>query len=157
MIREIENIKKTRAYLLNSINSLSVDELNEIPQGFNNNIIWNLGHMVAAQQGVCYLRRGAQLAVEEKYWLNYKPGSKPAEFIDAAEVQAIKDLLFTTLDRLSTDYGRNIFNNYSAWTTRYGTELGSIDDAIRFLPYHEGLHGGTIMVMIKLVTKHETI
>ena len=157
MNKEIDNLKKTRSYLLKAIEELSVDELNEIPAGFNNNIIWNLGHMVAAQQGICYIRGGAQLNVEEKYWLNYKPGSKPEKFIDAEEVRAVKDLMITTLDRLTNDYGTDLFKNYTAWATRYGTELGSIDDAIRFLPYHEGLHGGTIMAMIKLVRKQQTV
>src|SRR6476660_6308335 len=97
---QIETIRKTRTALLTLIQELSVEELNEIPAGFNNNIIWNVAHLVAAQQGVCYLRAGLPLRIEEKYFLPYKPESKPAHYVAAEEVEAIKALLFSTLDQL---------------------------------------------------------
>ncbi len=60
--------------------------------------------------------------------------------------------MLSTLDRLAMDYETNVFDNYVQWTTRYGPELASVDDAISFLLYHEGLHAGTIMALKKLVT-----
>ncbi len=72
MNKNIDYIKKGRNYLFDAIQNISVAQLNEIPVSFNNNIIWNLAHMMAAQQGVCYLRAGAQLVVEEKYFNDYK-------------------------------------------------------------------------------------
>ncbi len=50
MNNKIEKIKKTRRFLLNLVSELSTDQLNEIPPDFNNNIIWNMGHLIAAQQ-----------------------------------------------------------------------------------------------------------
>ena len=49
---QIETIRKTRSFLLDYIKELNIEQLNKIPAGFNNNIAWNLGHLVAAQQGV---------------------------------------------------------------------------------------------------------
>ncbi len=151
MNKTINDIKSARLFLLNIISDLSVDQLNKIPAGFNNNIIWNLAHMIAAQQGVCYMRAGKPIVVEEKYFAEYKPGTKPEQQVDKAEVQKIKDLLFTTLDHLAADYETNMFENYKTWTTRYGAELASINDAISFLLYHEGLHSGVILAIKKLV------
>ena len=153
MNKDIDYIKKTRQFLLNTINDLSVDQLNEIPAGFNNNIIWNLAHLVAAQQGICYMRAGAPITVEEKYFTEYKPGTKPGEYMDATEVQKIKDLMLLTLDRLTSDHETNVFDNYPAWTTRTGPELSSVDDALAFILYHEGLHTGAIMDLKKMVSK----
>ncbi len=48
MNKDIDYIKKARYYLLDGIKDLSADQLNQIPEGFNNNILWNLAHMVAA-------------------------------------------------------------------------------------------------------------
>lgn len=151
MNKDIDNIKRVREYLLTIIKDLSVKQLNETPQGFNNNIIWNIAHVIAAQQGVCYLRAGLPLVVEEKYFTQYKPGTKPEQFVDETEINKIKELMFSPLDVLAHDYEKNIFNNYPAWTTRYGTELTSINDALSFLIYHEGLHSGVIMSLKKLV------
>ena len=53
-MRQFEILKLTRQYLLNDIKDLTVEQLNEVPAGFNNNIIWNVAHMLATQQGICY-------------------------------------------------------------------------------------------------------
>lgn len=151
MHQQIETIRKTRQALLNVIQDLSVEELNEIPEGFNNNIIWNLAHLTAAQQGVCYLRAGLPLVIEEKYFLQYKPESKPVEFVSAEEIELIKQMLFSTLDQLETDLQSSIFGYYIPWTSRYGVAINSIEDAVNFLPFHEGLHLGYIMALKRVV------
>lgn len=148
---QIETIRKTREALLNLIKDLTVEELNEIPAGFNNNIIWNLAHLTAAAQGVCYLRAGLKLKIEEKYFLPFKPESKPEQFVCAEEVETIKQMLFSTLNQLEADYQQNVFANYIPWTTRYGVDIKNIDDAISFLPFHEGMHLGYIMALKRVV------
>ncbi len=149
---EIERIIRTRKYLLEQVENLSIESLNKVPEGFNNNIIWNLGHLIAAQQGICYARSGVGTAVDEKYFLNYKPGTKPTESIDENEVEQIKALLITSLDNLEADINNNLFKTYSSFTTRYGVDISNIDDALQFLMFHEGLHSGTVMALKRLVT-----
>ncbi len=58
MHKTINNISKTRQYLLQVTEGMTAEALNTIPAGFSNNIIWNMGHLVAAQQGLCYVRTG---------------------------------------------------------------------------------------------------
>lgn len=58
MVKQFDILRKTRQYVLELIANLSMEQLNEVPAGFTNNIVWNLGHMLASQQGVCYLRGG---------------------------------------------------------------------------------------------------
>jgi len=153
MTKQIEIIRKTRAYLLESLKDLSTEQFNHIPEGFNNNLIWNLGHMVATQQGICYIRGGITLVVDQNFIDSYKSGSKPGVPVDAAAIENIKTLLFTTLDQLETDYNNRLFDNYIAWITRYQVEVANIDDAINFLPFHDGLHSGGIGAMKRLVIR----
>ena len=152
MNNKIENIRRTRGFLLDLVRELSADQLNEIPTEFNNNIIWNIGHLIAAQQRICYIRSGLKITVEEKYFFEYLPGSKPKRAIDANEIETIKQLLTTTLDQFEADYKSNLFLhfNYTLFTTPYGVEIKNIEDAIDFLPYHEGLHCGYIMALKRL-------
>jgi hypothetical protein len=145
MEKQFEIIRQTRKFLLNLVSDLSLEELNEIPPGFNNNIIWNLGHIVAAQAGVCYVRGGFPLPIDEKFFLAYKPDSKPTGPVSEAEFDAIKEMMFSTIDTLMEDYKNNAFEGYKPWMNRYGVEHTSIDDSIIFLPFHEGLHMGYIM------------
>ena len=153
MKSQIETIRKTRSFLLEQIKNLSNEQFNQVAEGFNNNIIWNLGHMIAAQQGICYKRAGLPTIISEEFWEKYRSGSKPEGMVSDDEIERIKELLLTSLDKFEVDYDKKIFGNYTTWSTRYGIELTSIDDSIQFLPFHEGLHAGTIVAIKKLVTK----
>ena len=147
----VDSIKKTRIFLLDLIKDLSPSQLNKIPTGFNNNIIWNLGHLLASLQGICYGRAGLKLAVDEKYIQPFKSGTKPGEQLDAIEVATIKQLLLSSVDQLNTDLQNNLFTTYNTWTTRGGIELASIGAALQFSMYHEGVHSGYIMAMKRTV------
>jgi hypothetical protein len=153
MVSQIETIRKTRSFLLEQIKNLGNEQFNQVAEGFNNNIIWNLGHMIAAQQGICYKRAGLPTIISDDFWEKYRSGSKPGGMVSDNEITQIKDLLFTTLDKFEIDYNKKIFGNYTAWSTRYGVEIASIDDGIKFLPFHEGLHSGTIIAIKRLVAK----
>ena len=152
MDKAIETIRNPRKLLIKLIEELSIEQLNKVPPGFNNNIIWNMGHIITAQQGVCYRRYGLDLKIDEDFFLRYKPDTKPEGFIDSMGVEKITTLLFTTLDELEVDYNAGIFTNYPTLITRYGIEINSIDSAISFLPFHEGLHIGCIIALKKLVS-----
>src|SRR5579872_5271934 len=141
---QIEILRKTRANVLEQIKDLTNEQLNYVAEGFNNNIIWNLEHMIATQQGMSYRRAGLPTIITDDFWEKYRTGSKPDGLAGENEALQIRELLFTTLDKFEIDYDKKIFGNYTAWSTRSGVEIASIDDSLRFLPYHEGLHSGTI-------------
>ena len=151
MDKQFEIFKKTRQFMLNYISELNVVQLNKIPAGFNNNIIWHLGHVIAAQQGVCYRRAGLPYVITETFFELYKPGTKPEILLGELEIEDIKLLLLSTIDKLEEDYKADQFKNIQAWTTRYDIELSNIDETIQFLMVHDGLHFGNIMAMKKLV------
>jgi len=155
MDKQFEIIKNTRKYLLQFISDLTIDQLNEIPGGFNNNIIWNLAHLIAAQQGVCYMRGGLDIRIDQKIFLAYKPDTKPEGFVNEDEVAAIKELFISTIDELEAAYKKNHFVNYNSWTNRYGVTINNIEESINFLVYHEGLHLGYIMPLKRLVINRQ--
>jgi hypothetical protein len=152
---KIDLIRKIRSKALELIADLSITELNKIPEGFNNNIIWNLGHLIAAQEGIFYLRGKLELTVEQEFFNSFKNGSKPDHMLLTEEIEKIKSLLFSSLDQLELDLDKNIFHNYSAWTTSTGFEINSIEDALDFLPYHEGLHLGQVMAYKRLILNND--
>jgi hypothetical protein len=156
MHEQIDSIRKTRAYLLELISDLTAEEMNKIPEGFNNNIIWNLGHMVAAQQGISYVRAGLQPKVAASFMAAYKPGTKPEGTVDEARIAQIKSLLFATLDVLAQDYNASLWQQYPAWQTRYGVTIDSIESAVSFLLFHEGLHSGIIMAQKRVIEQRTT-
>lgn len=131
---------------------MSAEELNKVPRGFNNNIIWNIAHLVAAQDNIFYVKSEHPLKnISQEYFDAYKPGSKPGEPVSTEEIEKIKQLLFSSLDHLEQDLNQKIFDNYPGWTTRYGVEIMNIDDAQTILAFHYGLHFGNILAQKKLV------
>lgn len=150
----IDNIRQVRQSILNTIGELSLAQLNEVPEGFNNNIIWNLAHLIAAQQGICYLRAGQELQVEQSLFELYKPGTKPVAPVTAEEVENIKGLLLSTIDQFKADFTTDKFINYQSWTNRYGCEMDGINTVTQFLFFHDGLHFGYIMVLKRVILKN---
>lgn len=151
MTKAIEIIKLPRLKLLGMVQDLSVEQLNKIPAGFNNNIIWNLAHMVATQQNICYKRSGLDIIIDERFFTPFLPGTKPDGFITAGDVAIIKDLFFSTLDELENDLQNGKFANYTPWTTRYGNTINSGEEAVAFLPFHEGIHTGYIWALKRVI------
>ncbi|TSJ42662.1 DinB family protein [Mucilaginibacter corticis] len=150
MTKAIEIVKLPRVHLLDVVKDLSIEQLNHIPEGFNNNIIWNLAHIVATQQNICYKRAGLDITIEERFFTPFLSGTKPEKFIDAADVEIIKGLFFSTLDQLEADLHNGKFTSYTSWTTRYGNAINSGEEAVAFLPFHEGLHTGYIWALKRL-------
>jgi hypothetical protein len=131
---------------------MSDDEINLVPPGFNNNIIWNIAHLIAAQDNIFYIKSGHPLKnIDEEYFENYKPGSKPERTVSRAEIDQIKSLLFSSLEELEKDLKSEIFSDYPAWTTRYGVDIQNVNDGLILLPFHEGLHFGYILAQKRVI------
>lgn len=153
MTFQLSGIRTTRKWLTEMIGELSLEQLNIIPPGFNNNIVWNYGHMIAAQHGICYVRAGVPTIVDEKIINDFKTGTKPGEPVSTEQWQNLKLLMISTIDSLEEDLRNHAFNNYETWSTRYGVEMTNIEDAIRFLPFHEGMHIGYIIALKRVVLR----
>jgi hypothetical protein len=150
-MRAIDIIKNPRKLILEILKDYTIEQLNKIPDGFNNNMIWNLGHMIATTQGLCYKRSGVPIHVSDAFFETFKSGSKPERFISEAEYDEIKTLLFSTLEDIEKDYDAKLFQKFDPVVTRYNVDLNNIDEALAFIPFHDGLHIGYIMSLRKLV------
>ncbi len=56
---------KTRTLFHQILESLTLDQLNTKPKGFNNNIFWNIKHVVITQQLLTYKLSGLPVLVSE--------------------------------------------------------------------------------------------
>lgn len=144
-------LRASRTNVLHLCEGLTLDQLNLIPQGFGNNLIWNAGHLIATQQLLCYAIGGLPTPIEMEFINRYRKGSRPDGNASAAEWTFIKDRLLSTVDQFETDLVTLDFSGYKPYTTSYGVELQNIGQALSFNNTHEGLHLGTMMALKKLV------
>lgn len=147
----LSDLLATRKNMLKTVTGLTLEQLNTIPKGLNNNIIWNLAHCAVTQQLLCYKLSGTAMHVTSDLVKSYAKGSKPEGDVDQAFVDAIKTRLINSVDQIRKDYDAKIFGEYKEYTTSFGVTLGSVEDAIRFNNVHEAMHLGNILVMKRLV------
>lgn len=133
------------------LESYTLEQLNKIPQGFNNNLIWNIGHVMVSQQILVYGGAGLPMNVSEELLAKYRRGSKPEADATREEVNEIKNLLFSTIEKTEDDYKNGVFTTYNARKSELGFELSSVEDAITFNNYHEGIHLGIMMQLKKFI------
>ncbi|GAL62174.1 DinB family protein [Algibacter lectus] len=141
-----------RAMAQKHIENNTLEDLNKIPEGFNNNIIWNIAHMVVTTQVLAYKLSGLPMVVSDEMIGKYKKDSKPEGDVTQAEVDEINGLLISTMKQLEADYKAGVFKNYTEYTvSTTGNTLRSIDDVLPFDLVHEGMHYGYILALSRAV------
>lgn len=133
------------------LENYTLEQLNKIPDGYSNNLIWNIGHIIVVQQLLVHKLSGLPLLVSDEMIAKYMKGTKPEHIATQAEVDEVKALLFKTLDQTEADYKDKKFNNYQEYLTSTGFVLKSAVGAIEFNNFHEGLHIGIMMSIRKFV------
>lgn len=142
---QLTALRATRQNILKILKQFSLEQMNKIPKGFNNNLIWNAGHVVVTQQLLCYRLGGVAVNVSEEMIAKYKKGSKPVDAVNEEEKDLIISLLNSTVDGIEADLKSKDFSAYKAYPTSYGVTLNSVDDAIAFNLAHEAMHLGTMI------------
>ena len=151
MQKQFEIHLATRKNILKAIESLSEEQLNKIPKGFSNNIMWNVAHVLVTQQLLCYKMSGLEMSLDETVIDLFKKGSAADYEVCQDEADIIKEELLTLSTKLEDDYKTGLFKDYETYPTSYKVELSSIEDAIQFNNVHEALHFGYIMALKKAV------
>lgn len=154
MRSQFDLIRKTRKNFERIISNFNLEELNNIPSGFNNNLVWNYAHIIVTQQILCYKLSGNKPTINQQFIDSYRKGTKPENPVTMDGLQHLKELAVSTIDQLEEDYNNGLFKNFESYQTSYGVELNSIEDAIQFNIAHEALHLGGIMALRKMVINH---
>lgn len=141
----------TRKSLLKILESKSYDELVVIPQNFRNSIFWNIAHLLVTQQLLFYKLSGMELKIDEAFVDKYGKGSHATEQVEESDIKYVKDHLLQAMISTQEDYKNGIFKDFKAYMTSTGIELKSIEDVISFSAYHDGIHLGIVLSLMKIV------
>jgi len=148
---EFEILRKSRKLILEIIDGFSMEQLNKIPDGFNNSIAWNIVHLVVTQQLLCYSFSGLDMSVSDEMVALFRKGTAPQKVVSEEDFEAYKHLFVALPLQLERDYSMGIFKNYQEYTTSLNVKIDDIDFAIGFNSYHEGIHLGVILGIAKLI------
>ncbi|WP_300485533.1 DinB family protein [Flavobacterium sp.] len=151
MKTSFEITRMNRRKLLDVLENNTLEQLNKVPEGFSNNLIWNIAHIVVVQQMLVYKLSGLPMQISDAMVDAYKRGTKPEADVTADEVETIKQLLTATIDQTEADYNAGIFRDYTDFTTMSGFVITNAQQAIEFNHYHEGIHVGIMMSIRKFI------
>jgi len=151
MQKRFDTLLKSRQLTLKIIEGLSNRQLNTIPNGFKNNIAWNVMHLLVTQQLFCYKFSGLDCLISEEVIDDFRKGSSPSFQITEKEFEAYMIQFLEFPKKLDEDYSNGLFKNYNEYTTSVNVTLSSIDDAIDFNLLHEGIHLGVIKQLVQFV------
>ena len=142
--------RQVRRNILEILQNTSTKDLLLIPDGFNNNIYWNIAHCVATQQLLHYYLSGNPFRIDQ-YWIEtYKKGTLPNLNVQQSEIDDLAFLLTETSKVLMKDYD-DFFPDYTSYTTSFGLDLKNIQDAIIFNNMHESTHLGYAMAQKRAI------
>ena len=101
--------KTSRELFLKFFDKYSLEQLNKIPPGFSNNLIWNIGHVIVVQQALIYKSSDLEGYVSEELFNLYKPGTKPTGNTSREEADELKKLLMSLIEKTETDFQNGKF------------------------------------------------
>ncbi|GAA5027620.1 hypothetical protein GCM10011506_16290 [Marivirga lumbricoides] len=130
------------------IESMKVEDLNIIPKGFKNNIIWNYGHAIASQNILIYKYSGLSFTLPDDFIDTYRKGTFPPDIDDVkAELEIIHLFSDQSMAHLRKDIAEYKFTDYETYETSFGATLDSFQDAMAYNNIHESLHLGYAMAI----------
>ncbi|MGB0836708.1 MAG: DinB family protein [Flavobacteriaceae bacterium] len=151
MDKEFDIFLKNRKLILKIVSEISLDRLNQIPQGHRNTIAWNVTHLLVTQQLLCYVMSGLDSKLPKSLIEDFRKGTQSEFALTKVQWDEIKSWFITYAEQTVKDYQAKVFQSYNSYTTSLDVSLNSVEDAIKFNNLHEGIHLGTILSQRKLV------
>lgn len=151
MDKMLETTSRQRKAYIDMLSGLSMQQLNTIPEGFNNNILWNLGHIVATQQLLVYSLSGERWTVDKELIKAYRNGTRPERLYTEADRQLVIDNMLAPIQATHTLRAAGGFSTYQPFKLPTGFEITDYDSAVLFNLFHEGLHMGYVFSINKFV------
>lgn len=87
------------------------------------------------------------MRIPEELVDKFKKGTVPDGTATDEEIKTIADFLISTVEWAKEDYDTQLFQEYHEYTTSARVTLRTVDDAIAFNLFHEGLHIGAIILL----------
>ena len=149
--RALEITKVSRKAFRNILDNYTLKQLNKVPEGFSNNLFWNIAHIVVTQQLLCYRLSGLDTLVSNEWIELFKKGTSTTKDASEQDLKDLKELLFSTIEKTAEAIEAGIFKEFTEYPTSTGFVLRSVNDAFEFNNFHEGIHLGYILALKKAV------
>lgn len=124
-----------------------------IPEGFNNNIKWNLGHIYVVQEKLAFQFIGEQMHLPDPFDQLFGRGTKPSDW--GEEVPPIHELIVLLENQVCRMEkklkSRTKETVKQSFTTSTGLTLLTVEEFLSYSLYHEGMHFDAIKTIKRMI------
>ncbi|WP_067730575.1 DinB family protein [Oceanobacillus damuensis] len=128
--------------LLDSVTS--EEQADVIPNGYNNSLCWNLGHILVAQEGITYdfgMNQPGDIPIEIQE--AFKTGTSPKDWsASPLTLSEIRELLVEQKERMRENFSGKLGDPAANVFAFSDKKLKLVGDLFIFTLWHEGLHQG---------------
>ena len=150
MKTQFEILRKLRKSVLNITSDLTEEQYNIIPKHNNNNVIWNMTHMLSIQQLLIYGMTKNPYTLDDSIILPFKKNTKPEIRYSMNFIDGVRNSMLDQVDILEQRYEEGILNDVPVpFRSSLGMAFDTIEGIIQFNTMHETLHMTVINQYLK--------
>lgn len=145
-----EQMKMWRNWTVEFLRTIPEEVVDAIPHGHNNNIRWNVGHILVGWDHSMFLSVNEERRLPLSYHLMFPRGSKPEDW---AEQPPSMDELITLLEEQPHLIEKACKSHLDKPLKAPLLSMKTVGDMLVFHMNHESLHMGTIRSMKQILLK----
>lgn len=140
-------MEKTRENLIKTLDSMSLENLNTVFPGFNNNGAWNFCHAIVTSLLLTNGIAGLDTGLTARELAKFRKGSSGNAEVTQEELDRFRELATSSIESIRSNYQSGAYADFQPYETSYGVKLHSIEEALHFTTIHEALHLGYLMAI----------
>ncbi|GMK37056.1 hypothetical protein PCCS19_01090 [Paenibacillus sp. CCS19] len=141
-----KQLRFVRNNTIKLVDGMSEEATRIVPSGFNNNILWNLGHILLVHEKFSFALTNERMDLPKHIADLFASGTKPENWgKQVPSLDEIALLLSKQVDRIEQILEHRLEDNLEKpFVTSVGLELLTVKECLSFCLYHEGMHFATI-------------
>jgi hypothetical protein len=151
-----KQLEFVRHLTINTVEGITEKILDIIPEGFNNNLRWNLGHIYLVQEKLAFHSAGESMQLPETFDRLFGKGTKPDEWKEEPpKLKILLEMLAEQPKRIQESLQNRLSEQMKEpFTTGSGLTLGTIGESLNYTLYHEGIHYSTINLLKRFADRN---
>ncbi|MCG7218148.1 DinB family protein [Paenibacillus mucilaginosus] len=141
-----KQLRFVRDSTIKQVKEISEEEARTVPRGFNNNILWNLGHILLVHEKFSFALANEKMELPKHFAEVFAPGTMPEHW--GTQVPGLNEILLLLsmqIERTGQTLEHRLEEKLEEpFVTSAGLELLAVKECLSFCIYHEGMHFAAI-------------
>ncbi|MED5016068.1 DinB family protein [Paenibacillus chibensis] len=141
---------RTRNNIIQKVSQLPAEKRNVIPEGFNNSLHWQLGHLLTVTNMIAFQFAGKESVIPESYKTFFGSGTKPSDWTQEPPAwDALIEELTSQCKVIEDTFAGKLEDPLAVKENFAKAE--TVGEALLINISHESSHAGMINAMLKVL------